>query len=100
MTLPFSLAKQQIEVPRAPARGISHFPPPRPPRTPPQADKPPPTGDCVTIRHPGQITRSGLRAGIQEDLTFSHFSGSRITSSLVGFILLRRIYPPQADCPG
>jgi hypothetical protein len=31
--------------------------------------------DCIEIRHPGQVPRSGMRAGIQNDLIFRQFPG-------------------------
>jgi len=34
-----------------------------------------PGGIFVIIRHPGQVPRSGMRAGIQDNLIFRHFSG-------------------------
>ena len=42
--------------------------------------------DCVTVRHPGQVSQSGTRAGIQKKpdyIEFSLDSGSRPRSGLV-----------------
>ncbi len=42
--------------------------------------------DCVTVRHPGQVSQSGTRAGIQEELDYIQISldsGSRPRSGLV-----------------
>ncbi len=42
--------------------------------------------DCVTVRHPGQVSQSGTRAGIQEKLDYIQISldsGSRPRSGLV-----------------
>ena len=38
-----------------------------------------PVGVSVIIRHPGQVPRSGMRAGIQNDLRFRHFPGFRVS---------------------
>jgi hypothetical protein len=36
---------------------------------------PSPVSGSAAIRHPGQIPRSGMRAGIQNDLIFRHVTG-------------------------
>ena len=35
------------------------------------------------MRHPGQVPRSGMRAGIQNDLIFSKFPGFRVSLKIV-----------------
>jgi hypothetical protein len=42
-----------------------------------------PGGIFVIIRHPGQVPRSGMRAGIQDNLIFRHFSGFRVSPKIL-----------------
>jgi len=44
---------------------------------------PSPVSGSAAIRHPGQIPRSGMRAGIQNDLIFRHVTGFRVSPSIV-----------------
>jgi hypothetical protein len=54
----------------------------------PQKKSPLPLRGCVTIRHPGQVSQSGTRAGIQEELDYIEIS------------LDTGSHPPQADSSG